>query len=266
MKYLYLSIGLFILILFLFSPAITSLPIMKNFFEEEVSVTNVNEQKINSDLIGRVSTLQEKNPIIREIAREFQVYMVENLDDILILVNKERALPEDYVPSDLVEPDVLFSFDEPLPQRLLRQEAAEALEELFEAAAKENIHLFAVSGFRSFERQQAIFAFNWETHGEERANQYSARAGHSEHQTGLAMDITSQSVNFQISTSFGETEEGIWVKENAAKFGFIIRYPEGKEEITGYHYEPWHLRYVGIDAAMEIEELGITLDEYILGY
>ena len=100
--------------------------------------------------------------------------------------------------------------------------------------------------------------------GGEAADTYSARAGHSEHQTGLAVDITSDSVNEELTVEFGETEEGKWVAENAHRFGFIIRYPEDKTLLTGYQYEPWHLRYVGIDAATEIYENGWILEEYIL--
>lgn len=220
----------------------------------------------SSDLSEREIFLNERKPSFYRMNRDFQAYVIEDLDDVLLLVNRRRALPADYVPDDLVEPDVRFTFDEQLPQRLLREEAADALEKMFQAAEEEGFYLFAVSGYRSFERQEAIFAFNWQTHGEERANQFSARAGHSEHQTGLAMDITSESAGFQLTQDFGDTEEGQWVKQQAAEFGFIIRYLEGKEEITGFEYEPWHLRYVGKQAALEIVERELTLEEYLNWY
>ncbi|MCD8511324.1 MAG: M15 family metallopeptidase [Bacillus sp. (in: Bacteria)] len=220
----------------------------------------------STDLLGRELLLMERETSFNQINREFKVHIIEDLDDVLLLVNRRRALPPEYVPEDLAEPEVRFTFDEQLPQRLLREQAAEALEKLFQTAEEQGIYLFAVSGYRSYERQESIFAFNWQTHGEERANQFSARAGHSEHQTGLAMDITSQSAGFQLTQDFGDTEEGKWVAENAAEFGFIIRYLEGKEEITGFAYEPWHLRYVGVEAALEIAEQGITLEEYLNWY
>jgi len=184
-------------------------------------------------------------------------------DSITVLVNKEYALPDGYEPKDLVVPNVRFPFTEDDPKKQLRKEAAEALEQLFDAAEEEGHFLFAQSGYRSFERQEAIFASNVEQDGEEVANQYSARPGESEHQTGLVMDITSEAVEFRLVEEFGDTPEGKWVAENAYKYGFIVRYEKGKEDITGYQYEPWHLRYVGKKAAKTIYEQDLTLEEYV---
>ena len=184
-------------------------------------------------------------------------------DSITVLVNKEYALPDGYEPKDLVVTNVRFPFTEDDPKKQLRKEAAEALEQLFDAAEEEGHFLFAQSGYRSFERQEAIFASNVEQDGEEAANQYSARPGESEHQTGLVMDITSEAVEFRLVEEFGDTPEGKWVAENAYKYGFIIRYEKGKEDITGYQYEPWHLRYVGKKAAKTIYEQDLTLEEYV---
>lgn len=183
--------------------------------------------------------------------------------DVLGLVNKHHALPDDYVPEDLVEPDVRFPFTEDLPKKQLRKVAADALEELFAAGDEAGVDLYAQSGYRSFDRQDAIFAANVEENGEEKANNYSARPGESEHQTGLTMDVTSTDVNYDLVIAFEDTDEGKWVKEHAAEYGFIIRYPEDKEDITEYQYEPWHLRYVGKKAAEEITEKGLSLEEYL---
>ncbi|MFD2627301.1 D-alanyl-D-alanine carboxypeptidase family protein [Oceanobacillus kapialis] len=188
--------------------------------------------------------------------------VLSNPYDQLAIVNKEFALPADYVPEDLVTPNVRFPFTEDLPKKQMRQVAADHLEELFATADEAGLDLYAQSGFRSYDRQDAIFASNAAEHGEEAANNFSARPGESEHQTGLAMDITSPEVNFQLNTDFGETDEGKWVEEHAAEYGFIIRYPKGKETITQYQYEPWHLRYVGEETAKEIMKEGITLEEY----
>lgn len=125
------------------------------------------------------------------------------------------------------------------------------------------IELAAVSGFRSYERQAAIFANAVQRKGEVEANRVSARPGQSEHQTGLAMDVSSASVGYALVEAFGETVEGKWLAQNAPKYGFIIRYPKGKEHITGYRYEPWHLRYVGVEHAMKISQRGLTLEEYL---
>ena len=120
-----------------------------------------------------------------------------------------------------------------------------------------------MSGFRSYERQKDVFAQNVKKLGEETARRVSATPGQSEHQTGLAMDVTSPEIDFKLTTEFEKTREGKWVLENAHKYGFIIRYPKGKEAITGYDYEPWHLRYVGKEHAAYMKEHNLTLEEYL---
>lgn len=181
--------------------------------------------------------------------------------DNLVLVNKTHPLPSTYVPSSLVNPRVLSANS--LKTRMT-QEAAKALEALFSKAKQDNIKLMAISGYRSYSYQESLFASNVIKYGSvEAANQFSAKPGQSEHQTGLAMDVSSSSVNYALTQSFGQTREGIWIKENAPKFGFIVRYLKDKESITGYQYEPWHLRYVGKSAALEIASRNITLEEYL---
>ena len=114
----------------------------------------------------------------------------------------------------------------------------------------------AVSGWRSQEEQHEIYIRSLWENGEEFTKQFVARPGHSEHQTGLAMDINS------LEQSWGETADGIWLAAHCAEYGFILRYPQGKEDITGYMYEPWHVRYLGIDLATAITDSGLTLEEY----
>ncbi|MUV38374.1 Zinc D-Ala-D-Ala carboxypeptidase [Lentibacillus sp. JNUCC-1] len=189
--------------------------------------------------------------------------VITNPYDQLALVNKSHALPADYTPIDLKVPDVRFPFEEDLPKKKMRIVAADALEDLFKAAEKAGHTLYAQSGYRAYDTQVRLFNNYAEKHGEEAANNFSARPGESEHQSGLTMDITSESVNFRLVTDFGKTPEGQWVKEHAADFGFIIRYPKGKEDITQYQYEPWHLRYVGKQAAQQLRESGQTLDQYL---
>ncbi|BDG39422.1 D-Ala-D-Ala carboxypeptidase VanY [Geobacillus sp. 44B] len=205
--------------------------------------------------------LEAKYWNIVEVHNGMKVIM--NPDNILVLVNKEQSLPSTYKPNDLVVPRVPFSFAEKnVDKRYMRAEAAAALEALFAAARKEGIDLVAASGYRSYVRQQAIFTEEVKEKGREKAVQAVALPGQSEHQTGLAMDITSPSVDYALTTAFGETKEGKWVAEHAHEYGFIIRYPKGKEAVTGYQYEPWHLRYVGKKAAKVIFERNITLEEY----
>jgi len=181
----------------------------------------------------------------------------------MAVVNKTFALPHDYEPNDLTVPNIPFPFEEDDPKKQLRAVAADALEDLFIAAEKDGVVLYGVSGFRSYDRQEAIFASNVERHGEDHANTYSARAGESEHQTGLVMDVTAESVHFDLVTDLGDKKEGIWLADHAHEYGFIIRYPKGKESITKYQYEPWHLRYVGEKAASEMFEQKLTLEEYL---
>ncbi|RFB18581.1 D-alanyl-D-alanine carboxypeptidase family protein [Bacillus sp. HNG] len=143
------------------------------------------------------------------------------------------------------------------------KEAADALEQLFAGASNDGITLHAQSGYRSYGTQNMLYDSYVRAHGEEEASTFSAKPGQSEHQTGLAMDVTSDSVDNQLVQEFGETVEGKWVAEHAAEFGFIIRFQQGKEDITGYMYEPWHLRYVGVEHAKYMTEHGLTLEEYL---
>ena len=203
----------------------------------------------------------------KENSSEFyeNIVEVENPDSLRVLVNKNYRLPADYEPDDLVLLEVpLYNDDVTNEGNYLRKEAADALKALFLAAKKEGYDLIARSGYRSYATQVALYDRYVEQDGVEAADIYSARPGHSEHQTGLTVDITSESIDGELSESFGETEEGKWVAANAYRFGFIVRYPEDRTEETGYQYEPWHLRYVGPQMAMTIFEDQLILEEYVL--
>ena len=193
------------------------------------------------------------------------IIQVENPDSLSVLVNKNYSLPEDYEPDDLVFLEVpLYNNDKSNEANYLRKEAADALKELFTAAQKEGYELIARSGYRSYATQASLYGRYVEQDGVEAADTYSARPGHSEHQTGLTIDITSDGVHGGLTESFGETEEGKWVAENAYRFGFIVRYPQDRTAETGYQYEPWHLRYVGVQAATEIYQDQLILEDYVL--
>lgn len=183
--------------------------------------------------------------------------------DILILVNKQNRAPA--VPVTLVKPDVTPTRESVAENIYMRPEAASALEALFEGAAEAGLTLYATSGYRSYSTQKAIFDRKAAERGEQAANRSVAKPGYSEHQTGLAMDIEGETtLGTGLTEAFGESPEGIWVAEHCHEYGFIIRYPKDKTNITGYIYEPWHIRYVGVEAATEITELGVTFEEYIL--
>lgn len=191
------------------------------------------------------------------------VATVTNPESMLVLVNKKRELSSAYAPDDLVKPDVEFSFSGDSPKQKMRKTAANALEKLFAGAKKDGITLKAVSGYRSYATQKSIFTRNADLKGEEVANRTSARPGQSEHQTGLAMDVSSASANYELEQKFGQTKEGKWLAAHCAEYGFIIRFLKGEEDVTGYSYEPWHVRYVGKDAAKQIMKQGVTLEAYL---
>ncbi|GEN45770.1 M15 family metallopeptidase [Alkalibacillus haloalkaliphilus] len=196
-----------------------------------------------------------------EPTEDGEAVIVPDPNAIDVIVNKDRRLPEGYEPPDLMVPDV--DFHVVAEERMyMREEAAHALEELFEGASEDGYELYAISGYRSEQTQEVVFASNVDRHGEEHAEQYSAQPGHSEHQTGLAMDVSAESFSLRLGEGFSDTPEGEWVADNSHHYGFIVRYLEGKSDITGYNYEPWHLRYVGEELATSIYESGLTMEEY----
>ena len=185
-----------------------------------------------------------------------------NNDYLGILVNKTHPLPEDYEPADLVPVNIPFAHVGNDSRNYMRRPAAEALETMFRDAEAAGRHPLGVSGYRSYERQKNIYTSNVAVKGEMHTSLYSAKPGQSEHQTGLAMDISSPSVQSALTTDVENTPEGRWLRENAAAYGFILRYPAGKEHITGYAYEPWHFRYVGKNLAAYLKKEGLALEEY----
>lgn len=156
----------------------------------------------------------------------------------ILIVNKKYSLPANYNPG-------------------VDQTASTALKQLQQAASTAGHNIPLISGFRSYSRQQTLYNNYVARDGQALADTYSARPGQSEHQTGLAFDVG------KLDDNYGSTPAGIWLKENCHKYGFILRYPKGKESITGYQYEPWHIRYVGVEHATKIMNQNITLEEYL---
>jgi D-alanyl-D-alanine carboxypeptidase len=180
-------------------------------------------------------------------------HSIDDPASIWVVVNKLRPLnPQDYVPADLVDVPVAHTWDP-----LLREEASDAIVTMFDAASSEaGLALASNSAYRSYSAQQNIYD------GDDLS---TARPGFSEHQTGLVMDVGAESGECSLLQCFGETEEGIWLRDNAHRFGFILRYPADKTPVTGYEYEPWHFRYVGLDLANEMHERGVTTLEEFFG-
>ena len=176
-----------------------------------------------------------------------------------VVVNKQRPLnPEGFYPADLRAPQVPYEAYEQ------RADAATAIEQMFATFLQETgLEMESISGFRSYDSQVSIYNGWVNSLGQEQADLVSARPGHSEHQTGLAIDIGSIPAHCSLEECFSETTQAQWGAANAYRFGFILRYPADKTAITGYAYEPWHFRYVGVDLATDMNNQGIaTLEEY----
>lgn len=196
---------------------------------------------------------QKKSPLIKVDTKE---------DSITVLVNRQYRMSADYIPADLVVPNVRFSFYGTYEKSYVRQVTADALEKLFAAAERDDVILKAVSGYRSYARQKEIYDRNVRSRGKSATDLVSAKPGSSEHQTGLTLDVSSESVGCALEESFGDTSDGKWLAKNCHKYGFIIRYPKDKTKITGYSYEPWHIRYVGRKLATYLYKKNMTLEEY----
>ena len=178
---------------------------------------------------------------------------------LLALVTKETTLKSSYAPSDLVR---IPSYMNPPRELYLRSEAFEHLEDMWEDAKEQGVTLSVLSTYRSYSYQAQLFAEYAAKHGEQAANRFSARAGQSEHQLGTTIDFGS-GTSADWTDAFANTKQGKWLRENAHLYGFAMSYPEGKESITGYIYEPWHFRYIGVSAAKEWKKSGLVLCEFL---
>lgn len=189
----------------------------------------------------------------------------EDDTDVTMLINKFYALPEGYVPADLVPLDKYacvqgedFSCQD-VEQIELRKEVYDAYIEFCDAASKENINIRAIAGYRSYDYQAGLWNYNASVYGEAYADEYYARPGQSEHNSGLCVDITFNGYNYNEIENYDGYE---WILNNAHKYGFILRYPKDKVDMTRYGYESWHFRYVGKEAAKVIYDNDWTLEEY----
>ncbi|MFZ1250803.1 MAG: D-alanyl-D-alanine carboxypeptidase family protein [Candidatus Microsaccharimonas sp.] len=177
------------------------------------------------------------------------------------MVNKSRSLPIDYKPSSLTIPDVPTRTDKTNDERSIRSDITKNLEALFAAAKADGHELMIGSAYRSADLQAAYFNSYAASSGLAAANQYSAKPGQSEHQLGLAVDISTLSRQCYLSECFTTTPDGEWLATHAHEYGFHLRYIKGKEAITGYNFEPWHYRYIGVDLATALYESELTLEE-----
>lgn len=189
------------------------------------------------------------------------VFDLDTPSSLTVIVNKQRPLSnKPYVPQNLVMPAGMLN-----PNGTpLRAEAATALEAMNAAAKASGISLILASGYRSFDTQVAVYKSFVDSLGQAGADTTSAKPGHSEHQLGLAADIAAEGDSCYIMECFSETVAGKWVAANAWKYGFVLRYPNHLEGTTGYNFEPWHYRYVGLDLAKLMHDTGyLTLENYL---
>ncbi len=215
--------------------------------EPEGPPVYINENGLQNVVSASLPDIKEK--IVKEltlITERDGVSYLKLFGHEMILVNKEYAVPSDFGGEN--------------------EEAITALNALYAASEADGLPMYTVSGYRSYATQESVYAGHVERRGQEGADLVSARPGHSEHQTGLAFDVNGSDSSTVLATRFGETEEFRWLDEHMADYGFILRYPEGKTDWTGYAYEPWHIRYVGVELAQKIHESGLTVEELIAKY
>lgn len=189
-------------------------------------------------------------------------YSLNDPGSIWVVVNKGRQLPATYAPANLVVPNVPLRLSAGSEEMHLRQDVATALERLVAGARTQDISLMLASGYRSYGFQVGLYNSYVRQSGRVAADTFSARPGFSEHQTGLAADLEPVSRKCEVDQCFADTPEGRWLAANAYKYGFIIRYPKDQQSLTGYEYEPWHVRYVGKDLAAQLHASGQTLEQF----
>lgn len=211
----------------------------KQASEKQGAEQVVDKEKVSDEQTNKQSENQNKNTQHKKVVKDRITY----IDDILI-VNKDIALPKDYAPGE-------------------QPEARQAVDSLMKAGNASGLHFAMRSGFRSYDTQTSLYNNYVARDGVAKADTYSARPGHSEHQSGLAFDLGNEAATDDFQESFENTPEGQWMKAHAHEYGFIIRYPKGKTNITGYQYEPWHIRYLGKEKAQKVHDSGLTLEEYL---
>ena len=183
------------------------------------------------------------------------ISLIENPDDLLVLVNKNHKLYEDFIPNNLE----MINLNYAVGKKFLRSDAKASFEKLCEDAKKIGYDIKAESTYRDYDYQEKLYSNYVKEYGKDYADKCSARPGHSEHQTGLAVDVRGSVSDYN---DFEKTKEFIWMRDNAYQYGFILRYPQDKEHITGFKYEPWHYRYIG-EYAKDVYQKKLTLEEYL---
>ena len=233
-----------------------------------LGIRNVSDNNIDNNKSSVNSS--KKNESIEEInnkegllakSRSQEQNKSFSTDSDTLKSNENNKLEDDYVPNTLVESDI--AFEGYIECKQLDERTSNAAKEMFNAALNDNVNLIAISGYRSYSVQENLYNSRVEVKGVEKTRQYTAEAGASEHQTGLAIDIVCNDYPY-LDEGFENTDAFKWLYNNCYKYGFILRYQKGKEDITGYNYEPWHFRYIGnANIAKDIMDRGICFEEFI---
>lgn len=261
--------------LFIIIIAITSIYLLYSFkFDILTILNNSNDfmeyENYKKENLTRYNKYKRKNPnyenelivshVNINLDSDFYTNIKEsiNRDTDLVLVNKHYSLSSDYVPKNLKTLSISCASNYNI---YMTERAKTAFEEICMDAYSLGLTIKGVSGYRSYEFQKTVYNSYLKQDSKEKVDTYSARAGHSEHQTGLAIDVYNSKLGYN---RFGETNEYNWLKINAHKYGYIIRYSDDLDYITGFMNEPWHIRYVGSEVATYIYENNITLEEYLL--
>lgn len=224
-------VGLIILgaIIFIFAKALKKENNLPSESKPDILYSSYIQPESSSDVSQETKTNKEP---------KFETVNGLTYVDGILIANKTYSLPEDYDPG-------------------LDDEAFAAFENMVADASADGISIYICSGYRSYLDQQYQYNVHVQNKGSEEADKVSARPGYSEHQTGLAFDVNCTEF------SFADTKEGKWLADNCSNYGFILRYPQDKEDITGFSYEPWHIRYLGVDLAKKVTESGLCLEEYL---
>jgi len=226
--------------------------------ESKVENTEKNNQNSNLSQSSEEGKNDVNKPTTPDLNKTSKGYKIETIDGVTyvdgyLLVNKTYPLPQDYVPTGTHK-----TVNAEICQECIIEEAYQAYSKMRTDAVNQGLKIWIASGYRSYSYQNSLYNSYVKRSGQEAADTFSARAGHSEHQSGYAFDLNS------VTDAFATTKEGIWVADNCQKYGFIIRYPKDKEDETGYKYESWHLRYVGVELANKLYNGGdwITMEDY----
>ena len=226
----------------------------KNLYEY-IEYKSKNKKKSYSDVIAIVNVRANKDWYDNKVVRETDLSKGN-----LILVNKFNYLNNSFIPNEIVDVDINYAYQ----NNKASKEVNDAYVLMAKDAKKDNIILLVNSSYRTYERQEEIYKEFYYSKGISYADKYAARAGYSEHQTGLALDIFTSGRS--TTSDFDQSEAFKWLTNNAHKYGFILRYPKDKEYLTGYSYESWHYRYLGVDTATKVYNSGLTYDEYYAYY